>query len=87
LKFGDVYAGAALIAGLQKMPNEVIANMKIYCKSGQFQRCAESFAGDANIAMFCNTHQPIDVEVQTGHLFALMPEGHLEKSKRQLITA
>jgi len=55
LKFGDVYAGAALIAGLRKMPNEVITNMKIYCKSGQFQRCAESFAGDASIAMFCNT--------------------------------
>ena len=31
-------------------------------------------AGDASIAMFGNTNQPIDVMVQTGHLFAPMPD-------------
>jgi len=30
--------------------------------------------GDASIAMFGNTNQPIDVMVQTGHLFAPMPD-------------
>ena len=31
-------------------------------------------AGYASIAMFGNTHQPVDVMVQTGHLFAPMPD-------------
>ena len=31
-------------------------------------------AGYASIAMFGNTKQPIDVMVQTGHLFAPMPD-------------
>jgi ATP-dependent Lon protease len=62
------------VADLQKMPKEVITTMKTYCESGQFQRGAESFAGDASIAMFGNTQQPIDVMVQTGHLFAPMPD-------------
>jgi ATP-dependent Lon protease len=56
------------------MPKEVITTMKTYCESGQFQRGAESFAGDASIAMFGNTQQPIDVMVQTGHLFTPMPD-------------
>lgn len=62
------------IADLQKMPKEVITTMKTFCESGQFQRGAESFSGDASIAMFGNTQQPIDVMVQTGHLFAPMPD-------------
>lgn len=62
------------VADLQKMPKEVITTMKTFCESGQFQRGAESFAGDASIAMFGNTQQPIDVMVQTGHLFAPMPD-------------
>jgi ATP-dependent Lon protease len=62
------------VADLQKMPKEVITTMKTYCESGQFQRGAESFSGDASIAMFGNTQQPIDVMVQTGHLFAPMPD-------------
>ena len=62
------------VADLQKMPKEVITTMKTYCESGQFQRGAESFAGDASIAMFGNTQQPIDVMVQTGHLFSPMPD-------------
>lgn len=48
--------------------------MKTFCESGQFQRGAESFAGDASIAMFGNTQQPVEVMVQTGHLFAPMPD-------------
>lgn len=62
------------IADLQKMPKEVITTMKTFCESGQFQRGAESFAGDASIAMFGNTQQPVEVMVQTGHLFAPMPD-------------
>ena len=62
------------VADLQKMPKEVITTMKTYCESGQFQRGAESTAGYASIAMFGNTQQPIDVMVQTGHLFAPMPD-------------
>jgi ATP-dependent Lon protease len=48
--------------------------MKTYCESGTFQRGQEAVAGDASIAMFGNTNQPIDVMVQTGHLFAPMPD-------------
>ena len=62
------------VADLQKMPKEVITTMKTYCESGQFQRGREAAAGYASIAMFGNTNQPIDVMVQTGHLFAPMPD-------------
>jgi len=62
------------VADLQKMPKEVITTLKTYCESGTFQRGQEAVAGDASIAMFGNTNQPIDVMVQTGHLFAPMPD-------------
>jgi ATP-dependent Lon protease len=62
------------VADLQKMPKDVITTMKTYCESGTFQRGQEAVAGDASIAMFGNTNQPIDVMVQTGHLFAPMPD-------------
>lgn len=62
------------VGDLQKMPKEVITTMKTYCESGQFQRGKESMAGYASIAMFGNTQQPIDLMVQTGHLFAPMPD-------------
>ncbi|MGV8080972.1 MAG: protease Lon-related BREX system protein BrxL [Syntrophales bacterium] len=62
------------VADLQKMPKEVITMMKTYCESGQFQRGQEAMAGYASIAMFGNTNQPVDVMVQTGHLFAPMPD-------------
>ncbi len=59
------------VADLQKMPKEVITTLKTYCESGTFQRGKEADTGDASIAMFGNTNQPIDVMVQQGHLFAL----------------
>jgi predicted ATP-dependent Lon-type protease len=62
------------VADLQKMPKEVITTLKTYCESGQFQRGQEAVSGYASIAMFGNTQQPIDVMVQTGHLFAPMPD-------------
>jgi ATP-dependent Lon protease len=62
------------VADLQKMPKEVLTTLKTYCESGQFQRGQEAMAGYASIAMFGNTQQPIDVMVQTGHLFAPMPD-------------
>ncbi|WP_038976330.1 protease Lon-related BREX system protein BrxL [Bradyrhizobium japonicum] len=62
------------VADLEKMPKEVITTMKTYCESGSFQRGQEAASGDAGIALFGNTQQPIDVMVQTGHLFEPMPE-------------
>jgi ATP-dependent Lon protease len=62
------------VADLQKMPKEVITTLKTYCESGAFQRGKEADSGEASIAMFGNTNQPVDVMVQTGHLFAPMPE-------------
>jgi ATP-dependent Lon protease len=62
------------VADLQKMPKEVITTMKTYCESGSYQRGTEAASGDASIAMFGNTNQPIDVMVQSGHLFEPMPE-------------
>lgn len=62
------------VADLEKMPKEVITTMKTYCESGSFQRGQEAAAGEAGIALFGNTQQPIDVMVQTGHLFEPMPE-------------
>jgi ATP-dependent Lon protease len=62
------------VADLQKMPKEVITTMKTYCESGRYQRGTEAASGDASIAMFGNTNQPIDVMVQAGHLFEPMPD-------------
>jgi len=62
------------VADLQKMPKEVITTMKTYCESGTFQRGKDAVSGNASIVMFGNTNQPIDVMVQTGHLFAPMPD-------------
>ena len=62
------------VADLQKMPKEVITTLKTYCESGTFQRGKEADSGEASIAMFGNTNQPVDVMVQTGHLFAPMPD-------------
>lgn len=62
------------VADLEKMPKEVITTMKTYCESGSFQRGQEAASGDASIALFGNTQQAIDIMVQTGHLFAPMPE-------------
>ena len=56
------------------MPKEVITTMKTYRESGTLQRGHEAASGDASIAMFGNTNQPVDVMVQTGHLFAPMPD-------------
>jgi ATP-dependent Lon protease len=62
------------VADLQKMPREVITTLKTYGESGQFQRGREAAAGYASIAMLGNTDQPVDVMVQTGHLFAPLPD-------------
>ncbi len=62
------------VADLQKMPKEVITTMKTYCESGSYQRGTEGASGDASIAMFGNTNQPIEVMVQSGHLFEPMPD-------------
>lgn len=62
------------VADLQKMPKEVVTTLKTYCESGRYQRGQEEVSGYASIALFGNTQQPIDVMVQTGHLFAPMPD-------------
>jgi ATP-dependent Lon protease len=73
LQIWDV-VGFDEVADLQKMPKVVITTMKTYCESGTFQRGQEAASGDASVAMFGNTNQPIDVMVQTGHLFAPLPD-------------
>lgn len=62
------------VADLEKMPKEVITTMKTYCESGTYQRGQEAATGIASVAMFGNTNLPIDVMVQSGHLFEPMPE-------------
>ncbi|MDT0631435.1 protease Lon-related BREX system protein BrxL [Rubrivirga litoralis] len=62
------------VADLQKMPLEVVTTLKTYGESGQFQRGQEAMAGYASLAFFGNTQQPVDVMVQTGHLFAPLPD-------------
>lgn len=61
------------VADLEKMPKEVITTLKTYCESGKFQRGPEESAGYASIGMFGNTRQPVDVMVQSSHLFDPMP--------------
>lgn len=61
------------VADLEKMPKEVVTTMKTFCESGIFQRGQEAASGEASVAFFGNTNQPIEVMVQSGHLFAPMP--------------
>lgn len=62
------------VADLEKMPREVITTLKTYCESGSFARGRESLSGKASIAMFGNTHQPVETMVKTSNLFVPMPE-------------
>jgi len=62
------------VADLNKTPKEVITSLKTYCESGTFARGKEAFAGKASIVMFGNMNQPVDILVQTSHLFAPLPE-------------
>jgi ATP-dependent Lon protease len=61
------------VADLEKMPKEVVTTLKTYCESGAFARGKEVLRGDASIAMFGNTNQPVEVMVRSSHLFAPMP--------------
>ena len=62
------------VADLQKMPKEVVTTLKTYCESGSFARGKESLSGQASIAMFGNTNQPVEVMVRSSHLFMPMPD-------------
>jgi ATP-dependent Lon protease len=62
------------VADLQKMPKEVVTTLKTYCESGTFARGKDSLSGQASIAMFGNTNQPVDVMVRSSHLFMPMPD-------------
>jgi ATP-dependent Lon protease len=62
------------VADLQSMPKEVVTTLKTYCESGTFARGKEALSGNAALAMFGNTNQPVDVMVRTSHLFIAMPE-------------
>ncbi|MBF0374722.1 MAG: protease Lon-related BREX system protein BrxL, partial [Alphaproteobacteria bacterium] len=61
------------VADLEQMPKEVVTTLKTYCESGAYQRGQEASSGEAGIALFGNTNQPVDVMVRTGHLFAPLP--------------
>jgi ATP-dependent Lon protease len=62
------------VADLQKMPKEVISTLKTYCESGTFARGKETTTGQASIALFGNTNQPIETMVRTSNLFVPLPE-------------
>jgi len=62
------------VADLQKMPKEVVTTLKTYCESGMFARGKDALSGQASIAMFGNTNQPVDVMVRSSHLFLPMPD-------------
>src|SRR5438045_564643 len=62
------------VADLQKMPKEVVTTLKTYCESGTFARGKDALSGMASLAMFGNTNQPVEVMVQSSHLFLPMPD-------------
>lgn len=62
------------VSDLQKMPKEVVTTLKTYCESGTFARGKESLVGNASIAMFGNTNQPVEIMVRSSHLFLPMPD-------------
>lgn len=61
------------VADLDKMEREVVTTLKTYAESGRFARDRETLEGQASIAMFGNTNQPVDVMVRSSHLFVAMP--------------
>jgi predicted ATP-dependent Lon-type protease len=65
---------AGVIADLQKMPKEVVTTLKTYCESGMFARGKDALSGQASLAMFGNTNQPVEVIVRSSHLFVPMPD-------------
>jgi len=62
------------VADLQKMPKEVITTLKTHCESGTFARGKEALSGQASVAMFGNTNQPVEVMVRSPHLFLPLPD-------------
>lgn len=62
------------VAELKNMPKELVPMLQTYCESGQFQRGQEAASGEASLALFGNTNRPIDVMVQSSHLFEPLPE-------------
>jgi ATP-dependent Lon protease len=62
------------VADLQNMPKEVVTTLKTYCESGTFARGKDSLSGNASVALFGNTNQPVEVMVRSSHLFAPMPD-------------
>lgn len=62
------------VAELRGMPKELVPMLQTYCESGQFQRGADAASGEASLALFGNTNRPVDVLVQTSHLFEPLPE-------------
>ncbi len=62
------------VADLEQMPREVITTLKTYCESGTFARGKEALSGKSSLALFGNTHQPVETMVRTSNLFVPMPE-------------
>ena len=62
------------VADLQKMPKEVVTTLKTYCESSTFARGKEALSAHASIVMFGNTNQPVEVMVQSSHLFMPLPD-------------
>lgn len=62
------------VADLQNMPKEVVTTLKTYCESGTFARGKDALSGHASIAMFGNINVPVEVLVQSSHLFMPLPE-------------
>lgn len=62
------------VADLKNMAKEVVTTLKTFCESGTYQRGQEAVSGDASIALFGNTGQPVEVMVQTKHLFEPLPD-------------
>lgn len=62
------------VAELKNMPKELIPMLQTFCESGQFQRGSEATSGEASLALFGNTNRPVDVLVQSSHLFEPLPE-------------
>jgi ATP-dependent Lon protease len=62
------------VADLQKMPKEVVTTLKTYCESGSFARGKEALSGNASLAMFGNTNQPVEIMARSSHLFLPLPD-------------
>jgi len=66
------------VAGIEFSDSTVVQILKDYMESGSFARGKEEMPAEASLVFLGNTSQPVDLLVQTSHLFADLPKAMID---------